>query len=239
MPHLTVQETLEVSISKLLKTPATILGCGRTDAQVHASQYFFHLDSKKELSDEILFRLNKILPKDIAVFDIIPVEDNAHARFDATQRTYNYFIHTYKNPFLNHFSYQYLEKNLHTDKMKQALALLTKYNDYRMFCKSPFKYENTICNITSAQLFSDNKADKLRIQISSNRFLRGMMRAIVSKLIKIGTGEMSVDKFDNYLFSKKTQPNIEFASSHGLYLSKVVYPFLDIPPRTEFSLSLL
>jgi len=234
-PHLTIQEVLEVSISKLLKTPATILGCGRTDAQVHASQYFFHLDVEKEIGNELMFRLNKILPEDIAVFDIICVEDNSHARFDATQRTYEYFIHTYKDPFLDHFSSLYLDKKLKTDKMKQTLALLTKHKDYRTFCKSPDKNESTICNITSAELFFDRKGDKLRIQISSNRFLRGMIRAIVAKLLETGTGEISVDEFENHLTSKKAKPNIEFAAPQGLYLSKVIYPFLDIPPRTEFS----
>ena len=233
-PHLTIQEVLEVNISKLLKAPVTISGCGRTDAQVHANQYFFHLDSENELRDEIVFRLNKMLPEDIAVFDIVPVDHNAHARFDATQRTYDYFIHTYKDPFLNHFSCLYLD-NLRTDKMKQALALLTKHNDFRSFCKSPDKHEHTICNITSAGLFSDSKGDKLRIQISSNRFLRGMIRAIVARLLKTGTGEITIDEFENYLTSKENESNLEFASPQGLYLSKVIYPYLDIPPRTEFS----
>lgn len=234
-PHLTIQGVLETNISKLLKTPITILGCGRTDAQVHASQYFFHLDSEKELSNEIIFKLNKTLPEDIAVFDIIPVNGKSHARFDATQRTYDYFIHTYKDPFLNHFSCLYLDKELRLHKMKQALALLTQYNNYRAFCKSPDKNESAICNITSAGLFADSKGDKLRIQISSNRFLRGMIRAITAKLLKTGTGEMSLDEFENYLTSKKTMPNIEFAPPQGLYLSNVVYPFLNIPPRAEFS----
>lgn len=234
-PHSTIQEVLEVHISKLLKTPAAILGCGRTDAQVHASQYFFHLDSEKELNKEIAFRLNKILPVDISVFDIIPVDNNSHARFDATQRTYDYFIHTYKDPFLSHFSSLYPDKYLRGDKIKEALALLTQHNDYRAFCKSPDKNESTICNITSAKLFTDRKGDKLRIQISSNRFLRGMIRAIVAKLLKIGTGEMSVNEFENHLSSKKAKPNIEFAAPQALYLSKVVYPYLNVPVRTSFS----
>jgi tRNA pseudouridine38-40 synthase len=234
-PHLTIQEVLEVNLSKLLKEPVTILGCGRTDAQVHATQYFFHLNTDKELNNEIIFRLNKMLPEDIAVFDIIPVTDDAHAQYNAVKRTYDYFIHTYKDPFLNRFSYLYSEKVLNTDKIKQALAFLTKYNDYYAFCKSPEKQEHTICNITSAQLFSDAKGEKLRIQISSNRFVRGMIRAIAAKLLKVGTGEITVAKFENYLISKETLTGIEFAPAQGLYLSKVIYPFLDIPARTDFS----
>lgn len=231
----TIQETLETNISKLLKEPVTAIGCGRTDAQVHARQYFFHLNTDKELGEKILFRLNKMLPEDIAVFDIIKVDENAHAQYNAVQRTYDYFIHTYKDPFLNHFSCLYHERKLDINKMKQALALLPKYNDYYAFCKSPEKQEHTICSLTSAKLFSDSKGDKLFIQISSNRFIRGMIRAIAAKLLKTGTGEMGIDEFENLLISKENQTNIEFASPQGLYLSKVVYPFLDMPSRTEFS----
>lgn len=233
-PHLTIQEVLEANLSKILKSPATILGCGRTDAHVHANQYFFHLDIEKEWDFDLVFRINKMLPEDIAVFDIIPVDVNAHAQYDATKRTYDYFIHTYKHPFLNPFSSFYQEQNLRLDKMQEALALLTKHQDYRAFCKSPDKYEHTNCNITSAKLFSDSKSEKLRIQISSNRFLRGMIRAIVAKLLQTGRGEITTDEFENYLITKESTPNIEFASPNGLYLSKVVYPFLDIPARTEF-----
>lgn len=245
-PHLTVQEVLEVNLGKLLKEPITIIGCGRTDAQVHARQYFFHLDTDK-LNDEAQFRLNKMLPEDIAVFDIIPVKEDAHAQYNAVQRTYDYFIHTCKDPFLSRFSCLYLEKNLDISTMKHALALLTKYNDYYSFCKSPEKQEHTICNVTSAKLFSDPQQSKLLIQISSNRFLRGMIRAIVARLIKTGSGQMSIDDFENHFISplkdevrtfgrtKEGQSNIEFAPPQGLYLSKVVYPFLDTPQRSQFS----
>jgi tRNA pseudouridine38-40 synthase len=243
----TIQETLEDNLSKLLKVPVTIVGCGRTDAQVHASQYFFHLNSETELNQEIIFRLNKMLPEDIAVFDIIKVDDDAHAQYSPVKRTYDYFIHTYKDPFLNRFSSYYQGKPLDTEKIKQALALLPKYNDYYAFCKSPEKQEHTICQVTSAEIFSNSKGDKprrtldpvqggkLRIQISSNRFLRGMIRAIVAKLLKVGSGEINIAEFENYLIEKEFKSDIEFAHPQGLYLSRVVYPFLDIPARTDFS----
>ncbi len=234
---LSVQEVMEDSLGKVLKTPNTILGCGRTDAQVHASQYFFHLDVKKEWDFDLLFRLNKMLPHDIAVFDIIPVKENQHAQFDAKQRTYNYFIHTYKDPFLTQASSFYLLK-LDLEKMKKAVSLLTKYNDYRAFCKSPNQYKHTTCNISSAKIFSDKSRNKLRFQISSDRFLHGMIRAIVAKLIKVGTAEISLDEFENLLIKKETEYNLEFAYPHGLYLSKVIYPFINIPPRAEFSFPL-
>jgi tRNA pseudouridine38-40 synthase len=232
---LNVQQVVERTLSKILKEPISVMGCGRTDAQVHASQFFFHVDISKEWDYDLLFRINKTLPHDIAVFEIIPVEDNQHARFDATLRTYDYFIHTYKDPFLNNFSSLYLERNLNLEKMKEAVLLLTRYHDYRALCKTPDDYRTTICKVTSATLFSDVTGDKLRFQISADRFLGKMVRIIVGKLLVIGRGELSVEEFEGYLISKKTPETFEPAYPQGLYLSKVNYPYLDIVPRTEFS----
>jgi tRNA pseudouridine38-40 synthase len=232
---LNVQEVLEISISKILKTPVTIVGCGRTDAQVHASQFFFHIDIVEKWDFDLFFRLNKILPQDIAIFDIIQMEGLPHARFDAVQRTYNYFIHTYKDPFLSGLSSLYLEKDLDLHKMKEAVALLPRYTDFKAFCKMPDKYEHTLCHVTSAGLYSDQSGDKLRFQISSNRFLGNMIRIIVAQLLKIGAGKLTVDEFEHYLIHKET-PKISIpAHPQGLYLSKVTYPYLDLPPRMDFS----
>ncbi len=230
-----IQQVLETSLKQILKTPITIMGCGRTDAQVHASQYFFHLDVENVWEFDLLFRLNKLLPSDIAVFEIIPMAENCHARYDANKRTYDYFIHTYKDPFLNSVSSLYLERSLDIDKMKKATSLLTKYNDYRAFCKSPDSFKHTICNVTSAILFTDRTGDKIRFQISSNRFLTKMIRIIVSKLLEVGRGEFSVDEFENCLLNKVVPKTIEPAYPQGLFLSKVTYPYLDISPRTTFS----
>ena len=230
-----IQEVIETTLSQILKTPTTVMGCGRTDAQVHASQFFFHADIKDAWNFDLLFRLNKNLPDDIALFEIIPVADNNHARFDATLRSYDYFIHTYKDPFLNSVSSLYLEKNLRVDKMKEAAALLTRYNDYRAFCKSPDSYVHTRCNVSAANLFTDPSGDRIRFQISANRFLARMIRIMMYKLIQIGTGELSVDEFESYLITRETPKVIEPAYPQGLFLSKVIYPFLDVPPRTSFS----
>lgn len=211
------------------------MGCGRTDAMVHASQFFFHLDVEKEWDFDLLFRLNKNLPADIAIFEIIPMKDNQHARFDANQRTYDYFIHTYKDPFLSTGSALYLEKDLDLDKMKEATAMLPNFNDFRAFCRSPDEYEHTICNVTSAALFMDAAGDRLRFQISANRFLGRMIRIIVGKLLEIGRGELTLPEFHHYLSARETPKTIEPAYPQGLYLSKVTYPYLDIPARTKFS----
>ena len=207
----------------------------RTDAQVHATQFFFHADIKEEWNYDLMFRLNKMLPEDIAVFDIIPMQGLPHARFDAVQRTYDYFIHTYKDPFLSRFSSLYPGGMLDLDKMKEAASLLTSYSDYRCFCKSPGRNEHTICHVSAAQLFADATGNKIRFRISANRFLSKMVRIITGRLLEVGRGEMSVDEFEQYLIDKKTPDIIIPAYPQGLYLSKVTYPYLDIAPATSFT----
>lgn len=232
---ISVQQVLETSLHKILKTPIAIFGCGRTDASVHASQFFFHVDLDVAWDYDLLFRMNKALPADIAVFDIFAMEGQPHARFDATSRSYDYFIHTYKDPFLNGISSFYLQKNLDLSRMQAALSLLPRYTDYRAFCKAPSKSRTTICNITTARLYASPNEDRLRIHISANRFLSKMIRMLTGKLLLIGKGEMSVDEFEYYLITKEPPRTIDLAYPQGLFLSKVTYPFLDVPCRPEFS----
>jgi tRNA pseudouridine38-40 synthase len=226
---------LETALSKLLKVPIAINGCGRTDAQVHASQYFFHVDIENEWDFDLFFRLNKILPDDIAIFEIIPMQGQPHARFDAIKRTYDYFIHTYKDPFLSNYSSFYPYPDLNLNKMKAAVALLSKYNDYRGLCKCPDRVEHTLCYVSSAAIWMDENADRLRFQITANRFLSKMVRIIVGRLLEIGKGQLSVDEFEGYLISKQAPPIIIPAHPQGLYLSKVTYPYLDIEAGTLFT----
>lgn len=231
---MSLQQVIEERISQVLKQPTVINGCGRTDAQVNASQYFFHADFEVELNENFFFRLNRILPDDIAVFDIIPVDNFNHARFDAVQRRYDYFIHTKKDPFLNVCSSLFLDLDFDFDKLKQATALLTKYDDFRPFCTSPDKNRHTICHVSEAQWSMKSDGNQLRFQISSNRFLRKMIRIIIGQLINVGTGKLSVDAFENYLILRETPKILSAAPPQGLYLSKVTYPYLDLKPKTEF-----
>ncbi|RZK82602.1 MAG: tRNA pseudouridine(38-40) synthase TruA [Pedobacter sp.] len=230
-----VQGNIEKALSRVLKIPIEIIGCGRTDAHVHASQFFFHVDIEQQWDFDLIFRLNKVLPNSIAVFDVIPVDPKRHARFDAVLRSYDYFLHTYKDPFLHGLSSYYLLDNLDLDKMKRAASLLPKYKDFRAFCTSPDKYEHTICNVMSAKLSVCDTGDKLRFQISSNRFLSKMIRIIMGQLLKIGKGTLSVDEFEHYLINNQTPALITPAHPEGLFLSKVTYPYLNIPPRTQFT----
>lgn len=230
-----VQEVLEKALSDVFKMPVAIIGCGRTDTRVHASQFFFHIDIEQEWDFDLVFRMNKLLPHNIAVFDVIPVEAHRHARFDAVLRSYDYFLHTYKDPFLSNLSSFYLLDQLDFGKMKQAVALLPQYRDYRPFCTSPDKYEHTRCKVMSASLSVNERGDKLRFQISANRFLSRMIRIIMGQLLRIGKGELSVAEFENYLIEKRTPELLNPAHPQGLYLSKVSYPYLNLPPRPEFS----
>lgn len=230
-----VQGVIENALSQVLKTPVFIIGCGRTDAHVHASQFFFHMDVEQAWDFDLVFRMNKLLPAGIAIFDVIAMDGLQHARFDAVLRSYDYFIHTYKDPFLNGLSSFYLLDGLDFDKMKQAAAILPRYKDFRAFCTSPDKYEHTLCNVMYASLAVDEHGDKLRFQISSNRFLSKMIRIIMGQLLKIGRGVLSVDEFEHYLHYNQTPELITPAHPQGLYLSKVTYPYLNLPPRTQFT----
>lgn len=228
-----IQETLEIAISQILKTPITLVGCGRTDAQVHATQFFAHFDLELPWEFDLTFRMNQLLPNQIVVHDIIKVDGEPHARFDVSERTYDYFIHTEKNPFLNPFSYYFPFQNLDFEKMSVAVKLLLKYQDFQAFCKTPEHNQTTICKIIATNLFISKDGKQIQFKITANRFLRGMIRVIVQKILEIGTAEISVEEFENILI-KNEPPNIKaIAAPYGLYLSKVTYPFLDLKPAIQ------
>lgn len=229
-----IQEVIEGKLSQLFKTPLSINGCGRTDAQVHASQYFFHVDIEQKWDFDLIFRINKLLPHNISVFDVVEMEGKPHARFDAVQREYDYYLHTEKDPFLSRLSSYYLLPDLDLKNMAKAVELLPKYNDYRALCTTPDKNEHTLCYVKQAQLFTTENGRQLRFHIASNRFLGKMIRIITGKLIKIGKGQMTVDEFEHLLISKETPKLLEPAHPTGLYLSKVTYPYLNLPPKSKF-----
>lgn len=230
---LTIQEVFEKALKQIFKYDIPCLGCGRTDAGVHAVQYFFHIDLKKEYPLDLKFILNKMLPNDISVFDIVKMEGEPHAQFDAVERTYNYFIHTSKDPFLADLSSFYLLENIDLNLMKKAISIIPNYTDFRALCKTPDKHTSTICDLKSIQLFHNQSKDRLRLQFISNKFLKSMIRIIVYKLLEIGTGRLTVEEFEQNLKSKKTQPFRNIAYPQGLYLTNISYPFMDMPPRDE------
>jgi len=225
--HVSVQSTLESMLSEVLKHPVQVVGCGRTDAGVHASQYFAHFDTDVVWDYDLHFRLNKRLPDDIAIFDIIPVEPNKHVRYDATSRSYEYFAHLYKDPHLDGKSGLYPYKNLNLRNMQTAMNLLTQYNDFRTFCRRPEKMNTTICQLTEANLYTDETQTRLRFRISGNRFLTGMIRLLVGELLHVGLGKCSLIEFERYLQETPQLPYFHHAYPQGLYLADIKYPYLN------------
>jgi tRNA pseudouridine38-40 synthase len=229
---ITIQEIFEDKLKQVFKYKIPCLGCGRTDAGVHASQYFFHIDVKNEVNNNLKFILNKMLPKDIVVLDIIKMDGEYHAQFDATERTYDYFIHTKRNPFLADLSSYYPVERLDFNKLKEAVNTLLKYNDFRAFCRTPDRHDNTICNLRSVKIYSTESKEQIRIQFISNKYLKSMIRIIVQKLLDIGEGNLSIEEFESYLKSKETPKYNNLAYPQGLYLSRVIYLHINIPSQS-------
>lgn len=235
LPHnKSIQLVVEKALSQVVKKQVPIVGCGRTDSGVHASQYFFHADLESPLTDEIVFRLNKNLPPDITVFDVIPLADEHHARFSAVERTYTYFIHRAKDPFLESFSSLYDDREFDLIKMKEAAILLPLHDDYSNFHRLASKPNTTICRVTDVKLFTVQAGDRIKFTISANRFLSGMVRIILYRLLEVASEKITVEQFRNYLNQTEVPCNRKSAYPQGLYLSKVRYPFLELPCRSTF-----
>lgn len=227
--HISIQETLESVVSEVLKKPTIVIGCGRTDSGVHAIQYFAHFDSDSEINDVFFYRLNKRLPNDISVYHILPVASNAHSRYDAIERTYEYYIHFYKDAHLSGRSAYYEDKASDLVLMQCALNLLPGHDDYRSFCRKPDKLNTTICHVNQAQLFASPSGDRLKFVLSANRFVTGMIRLLVGNILEIGKGRMSLDHFLSMLKDHPPIPKFNHAYPQGLYLSKVHIPYIDVP----------
>ena len=230
----TVQGTIENALERVFKTKITVYGCGRTDAGVHASQYFLHIELENAIDFDLKFRLNKNLPDDIAVFDVLKMEDQQHVRYDATLRTYDYFIHLYKDPILNKYSSYYEIDDLNFDAMQKAAAMLLKFDDFKAVCRKPHLYKHTLCTITEAKLFVDNDKQRMRFTITGNRFLRGMVRLSVTFLLRVGTGELTLEEFEHIMANKIDVPEKAPALPNGLYLSQIEYPYLKLDSKPNF-----
>ncbi|HNP33506.1 MAG TPA: tRNA pseudouridine(38-40) synthase TruA [Flavobacterium sp.] len=218
-----VQETLNKALSMLLKTDIDIVGAGRTDTGVHAKQMFAHFDFENEIdAPHLIQKLNSFLPKDIVIYNIIKVTDQAHARFDATRRTYEYHIHTMKDAFENDDSWLY-HNALDLDKMNEACQLLFRYNDFECFSKTNTDVRTFNCVIFEA--YWRQIGNRIVFTISADRFLRNMVRAIVGTMINIGTGKINLTDFEKIIESKDRGEAGFSVPAHGLYLVKIDYDF--------------
>ena len=216
-----VQSCLEDALSILFSKPLSIVGAGRTDAGVHAHQLYAHVDLDKHIDQDLTFRLNKLLPNEIAVNNIIAVSQDAHARFDAVSRIYRYLINNQKNPFLQKRSY-YFAKPLDLDWMNQAAKILIDHEDFKCFSKSRTDVKTYVCDIQEA--YWQQNGSELAFYIQANRFLRNMVRAIVGTLIEVGLRKISISDFEAILASRDRSQAGYSVPAHGLYLEKVNYP---------------
>lgn len=219
-----VQETLTKALSTILKTEIELVGAGRTDSGVHAKQMFAHFDYDLEIEiSHLTHKLNSFLTKDIAVLDFHEVHNDAHARFDATKRTYEYHIHTKKDAFESDNSWYYLN-DLNIEKMNDACKILFNYIDFECFSKVHTDVNTFNCTIFEANWKQiDNR---LIFTISADRFLRNMVRAIVGTMVNIGLEKISLDDFTAIIESKDRNKAGFSVPAHGLYLTKVEYPYL-------------
>jgi tRNA pseudouridine38-40 synthase len=223
----TVQQLLDEALSTVLRQPVETTGCGRTDTGVHALEFFAHFDtdiSKFEIEhSKFEISVNSILPKDIAIKRIIPVHPDAHSRFDATQRSYEYHIHFEKDPFKVNRSWELRDKP-DISLMNEAAALMMEYTDFSCFSKSNTQTFTNNCKISRAEWVE--KEGGIVFHISANRFLRNMVRAIVGTLIAIGHEEMEPAAIRQIIESKNRSNAGTSVPACGLYLTEVHYSYL-------------
>lgn len=221
-----VQEKINRALSILCRAEIESIGCGRTDTGVHARQLFAHFDTAPDidvLSPRFLQSLNAMLPYDIVVKRILKVENDAHARFDATLRSYEYHIHFSKDPFLHNLSW--LQRDIpDIELMNAAAAVLMEYRDFSCFSKSNTQTLTNNCVITRAEWLNTDKG--IVFHISADRFLRNMVRAIVGTLIRVGRKEIEVEDIRGVIESKDRSNAGESVPACGLYLTEVKYPYL-------------
>ena len=220
----TVQSELEAKLSILAQQTIEIVGSSRTDAGVHARQQFAHFDLNQIPSEDWVYRLNRMLPESLAVHAITPVNDNFHARFDALSRTYHYLIATKKLPLLRHQSY-WFEVPLDLNAMNEACEIFKQYIDYECFSKVKTDVFTFDCEIKQA--YWQQKDDLLVFTIQANRFLRGMVRAIVGTLLEVGLGKLTIEDLHNIIQSKDRNRAGRAVPAHGLHLIQVEYPIVD------------
>lgn len=227
-----VQEVLQKALSTLLRQPTEVTGAGRTDAGVHASMMVAHFDWPAAHEGEgceeapldctqLTYKLNRLLPPDVAVQAVRPVGPEMHARFSATRRTYHYYIHTRKDPFLRGYSWQ-VNVPLDFALMNEAAQVMLEYSDFTSFSKTGTDVKTNICQLTEAR-WEQLKPGEWRFTVSANRFLRNMVRAIVGTLVEVGRHRMTISQMRHAIEAKDRQRAGESVPGHALYLTNIEY----------------
>ncbi len=217
-----VQARLQGALSTLLRQEIGVTGAGRTDAGVHARMMVAHFDYDGALDcTQLTYKLNRLLPYDIAVEKVEPVSEEMHARFSATSRTYHYYIHTTKDPFCRAYSCE-LHYPLDFQKMNEAGLLLTGYDDFGAFCKAGADVKTTLCHVTEAR-WVQTSPTTWYFCITANRFLRNMVRAVVGTMIDVGRGRLSLVDFCKVIEGKRRTEAGESMPGNALFLEKIEY----------------
>lgn len=216
-----VQETLNHTFSVIFNQEVYCVGAGRTDTGVHAREMWAHFDLENELPENAVNRVNSFLGKDIAVQQFVKVGEEAHARFDALDRSYEYHLVRAKNPFLQDLAW-FFPWQLDVDKMQEAAQILFEYEDFSCFSKSNTQTHTNLCTIERAGF--EQRDGLVIFHIRANRFLRNMVRAIMGTLVEVGQGKRKVEDMHDIIESKDRRLAGESAPAHGLYLTRVAYP---------------
>tara|TARA_R110001592_G_scaffold122858_2_gene330084 strand:+ start:1603 stop:2328 length:726 start_codon:yes stop_codon:yes gene_type:complete len=216
-----IQEELNKAISTVLQEEISIVGAGRTDTGVHASQMFAHFDSTTELDKNTVFKLNSILPKDIVVHQVEKVDDEKHARFDALNRSYEYRIWLGRNPFLLETTWQLFHQKLDVKAMNKAAKILLEYEDFQAFSKVKTEVKTFNCTISKAIWVQEG--NQLTFHITANRFLRNMVRAIVGTLVDVGKHKITNQDFREIILSKNRANAGLSVPAKGLFLTEINY----------------
>lgn len=221
-----VQEELQKTLSMLLKEPVSVTGAGRTDSGVHAINYIAHFDCQAVIQDtaHLTYKMNAILPKEIAVHSIYQVHNTAHARFDAISRSYKYYVHTNKDPFENGFSYFVRPDNMDIEKMNLAARYFLGEHDFSSLEKVNGGNKTSICTVTHAEWVQISE-HKFVFSVTANRFLRNMVRAMVGSLLEVGSGKRQPEWIEQMLAQKNRCAAGQSVPGKALFLVEVKYPF--------------
>lgn len=217
---ITIQEILDKSLSTILKTEIKSLGSGRTDTGVHAMSQVAHFDFNGNIIENFLYRINSLLPSDISINSINGVKENISARFDAISREYIYKIHTKKSPFLNDYSYYY-KRDIDIELLNKACDIIKKFKDFQTFSKVKTDVNNYNCNVSYAAIEKENNS--YFFKVTSNRFLRGMVRALMGTLFEINENKIELEFLEDIIIKKERKLAGPSVPAHGLYLNKVLY----------------
>ena len=221
---ISVQQVLQERLSTLLRGTIEVVGAGRTDAGVHAHLMVAHFDYDGELDGaQLAYKLNRMMPRDIAIHDVRKVADDLHARFSAVKRTYHYYIHTRKDPFERHYSLQ-MNYPLDFEKMNEAAKYFLQHEDYAAFCKAGGDNKTTICHVSAAR-WVQTSPTTWYFEITANRFLRNMVRAVVGTLIDVGREKITMEQFLDILHNGSRSDAGESMPGNALFLEEVGYDF--------------